>query len=209
MGKAGLRRKEREKLQHREEILDAALRLFSEKGFHNVSVQEIAEEAEFSVGTLYNFFASKESLFAGLMSSCAKRISEILVPILDEKTDERGKISNFIHAHKQIIESYASSIRLYLSQDVCSVLTVRPDVEPEADAVRDTIQQKLSSIFKSGVRKGVFKEMDPRAASLSLSAMLESFVFSMIKEPERMQIELGLSLIEELFFKGALKDTEA
>jgi TetR/AcrR family transcriptional regulator len=39
-----LTRKEREKIRHREDILEAALKLFSEKGFHNVSMQDIAVE---------------------------------------------------------------------------------------------------------------------------------------------------------------------
>ena len=208
MVKAGLSRKERERLWHKEEILAVALRSFSESGFHNVSMQEIAEESEFSVGTLYNFFESKESLFGALMKSCAHRVSEILMPILEAQADEREKVSNYVKAHKQIIEDHAPTIRLNLSQDIPSVLTVRPDVEPETDAVRDAILQKLSNIFKSGIRKGIFKDIDPWIAALSLSAMLESFVFAMIKTPGQMSIEDGISRIEEIFFNGNLKNSK-
>jgi len=205
MAKAGLSRKERERLRHKEEIIAVALRLFSDRGFHNVSMQEIAEESEFSVGTLYNFFESKESLFSALMMSCAHRIYEILMPILEEKTNERQRISNYIKAHMQIIEDYAPSIRLYLSQNVPSALTVRPDVEPETDAVRNEIHRKLSKIFKSGIRKGIFRDINPWIATLSLSANLESFVFAVIKSPGQISVEDGLSRIEEMFFKGSLR----
>ena len=205
MEKTGLPRKEREKLRHREEILAVALKLFSEKGFHNVSMQQIAEESEFAVGTLYKFFEGKESLFAALMGSCARRISDILMPILEEEVDERQRISNYIKAHEQIITDHVSSVRLYLSQNLSSALTVRPDVEPETDAVREAIHQKLSDIFKSGIRKDIFKDIDPRMAALSLSAMLESFVFAMIKSPGKISIEGGISRIEEIFFNGSLK----
>jgi AcrR family transcriptional regulator len=206
MAMAGLPRKEREKLRHREEILAVALRLFSDRGFHNVSMQEIAEESEFSVGTLYNFYESKESLFRALMKSCAQRISEIVMPILDGQADEREKISDFVKAHKQIIEDHALTIRMYLSQDIPSALTVRPDVEPETDAVRDVIHQKLSTIFESGIRKGVFKNIDPRITVLSLSAMLESLVFAVIKNPGQGLAEDGILAIEEIFFKGSLSE---
>ena len=54
-----LPRRERGRLLQRREILDAALKLFSEKGYHNVSIHEIAKEAEFGIGTLYKFFANK------------------------------------------------------------------------------------------------------------------------------------------------------
>lgn len=205
MAETKLSRKQREHLEHKQEILETALKLFSERGFHNVSVQEIAEESEFSVGTLYNFFESKESLFGALMKSCAHRVSEILMPILEAQADEREKVSNYVKAHKQIIEDHAPTIRLYLSQDIPSVLTVRPDVEPETDAVRDAIHQKLSKIIKSGIREGIFRDINPWIATLSLSAILESFVFAVIKSPGQISVEDGLSRIEEMFFKGSLR----
>ena len=205
MTKTGLSRKEREKLRHKEEILATALKLFSDKGFYNVSMQEIAEQSEFSVGTLYKFFESKESLFAALIRSCAHRVSDILIPILDEKADDKQKIINYIEAHKQIIEEHASSIRLYLSQNLQSALALRPDVEPETNAVRGAIRQKLSDVFKSGMRNGIFKSIDPWMTTLSLTAALESFIFSVIKSPEKISIEDGISRIKELFFMGIVK----
>jgi hypothetical protein len=139
------------------------------------------------------------------MKSCANMVSDILMPILEEKTDERLKISNYIKAHKQIIEDHAPSIRLYLSQNVPSALTVRPNVEPETDVVRDAIHQKLSDVFTLGMRKGIFRDIEPWIATLSLSAMLESFVFAVIKSSEQISIEDGISKIEEIFFKGSLR----
>jgi len=205
MAEMRLTRRERERLRHKEDILEVALRLFSRKGFHNVSMQQIAEASEFAVGTLYNFFDSKESLFSALIRSCAHRISDILVPILDEKTDEKQKIVNYIEAYKQIIQDHAPSIKLYLSQNFPSALTLRADVEPETDAIREVFQEKLSGIFKSGMRKGIFRDIDPWITTLSLSAVLESFVFSVIKSPRKISIEDGISRIKELFFTGIAK----
>ncbi len=49
--------------------MEVALALFAEKGFHDVSVQEIAEQSEFSVGTLYNLFGNKDGLFEELLET--------------------------------------------------------------------------------------------------------------------------------------------
>ena len=84
-------------------------------------------------------------------------------------------------------------------------MTLRADVEPEADAIREVFQEKLSDIFKSGMRKGIFKGLDPWITTLSLSAILESFVFSVIKSPRKISIEDGISRIKELFFTGIAK----
>ena len=63
MAEQTLPRREREKLRQRQEIVTTALDLFSQKGYHNVSMQEIAEKAEFAIGTLYKFFQNKEDLY--------------------------------------------------------------------------------------------------------------------------------------------------
>ncbi len=64
-----LPRRERERLRQREELLTAALDLFSEKGYHNVSMHEIAQRAEFAVGTVYKFFRNKEDLYKALITA--------------------------------------------------------------------------------------------------------------------------------------------
>ena len=47
------------KFRRRDEILRAATDLFSEKGYHEVTMEEIAEEMGVSKGTIYNYFSSK------------------------------------------------------------------------------------------------------------------------------------------------------
>jgi len=67
-------RKEREQLQRRTEILQAALELFLQKGYHNVSMHEIAVRAEFAVGTLYKFFKNKDELYKDILLHAAKML---------------------------------------------------------------------------------------------------------------------------------------
>ena len=74
-----LPRREREKLRQRREMLAAALDLFSQKGYHNVSMQEIAEKAEFAIGTLYKFFQNKEDLYKALVLEQCDKFEEALM----------------------------------------------------------------------------------------------------------------------------------
>ena len=59
-------RKEREKERRRQQIMVAAKRVFSEKGFNKATMEDIAQEAELSPGTLYLYFKNKEELYASL-----------------------------------------------------------------------------------------------------------------------------------------------
>jgi AcrR family transcriptional regulator len=61
-------RRERRIAARKAQILDAAAQVFSEKGFHGATTKEIADVADVSEGTIYNYFASKEDLLMGIMS---------------------------------------------------------------------------------------------------------------------------------------------
>ncbi len=56
-------RREREKQQRVDAILDAALEVFAEKGLKNATMEDVAEKAELSKGTIYLYFKSKEHMF--------------------------------------------------------------------------------------------------------------------------------------------------
>ena len=72
-----LSRKERERQAHRREMLEAAERVFVRKGYHGATVEEIAQEAEFAVGTLYNFFKSKEEMYAEVIRKIAEDFQDV------------------------------------------------------------------------------------------------------------------------------------
>ncbi len=56
-----------DKEEKRKEILKAALVVFSQKGFHKTSMNDIAQKAEIGKGTLYDYFKSKDELFLSLL----------------------------------------------------------------------------------------------------------------------------------------------
>ena len=59
-------RKQRERERRRQQIIVAAKRVFSEKGFSKTTMEDIAREAELSPGTLYQYFKNKDELYASL-----------------------------------------------------------------------------------------------------------------------------------------------
>jgi AcrR family transcriptional regulator len=65
-------RRKRRIAARRAQILDAAAKVFAEKGFHRATTKEIADTADVSEGTIYNYFGSKEDLLIGIMTRLAK-----------------------------------------------------------------------------------------------------------------------------------------
>jgi len=75
--KAALRRK-RERQQRRRSILGAAENLFAGKGFHATSMEEVADLAEVSVGTLYFYFKNKRDLLVALLDQISRKLRTII-----------------------------------------------------------------------------------------------------------------------------------
>jgi AcrR family transcriptional regulator len=72
-----LSRKQRELLERESLILDAAQQMLHEHGYNFLTMERIAETVEYSKGTIYNHFSSKEDLVASLCCRCVNNLIEI------------------------------------------------------------------------------------------------------------------------------------
>lgn len=79
-------RKEREKEQRRDEIVRAATTVFFEKGLPSATMDEIAEAAELSKGTLYLYYKSKEDLYLAVTSDGFDLLSDMFQQAIDGST---------------------------------------------------------------------------------------------------------------------------
>ncbi len=84
-------RKEREKAQRSNNILEAARSIFETKGFLNTTLQDVAKEAEISVGLIYRYFQSKEDIFASLALKGAEKFDKDLEATLKKYKASRKK----------------------------------------------------------------------------------------------------------------------
>jgi AcrR family transcriptional regulator len=79
-------RREHRRALGRDQILDAAERMFARVGYHEASLREIAELVEFSVGAVYGFFASKDDIYREIF---LRRATEFLPRMQDVLSSER------------------------------------------------------------------------------------------------------------------------
>lgn len=87
-------RKKRERERRRQQIIVAAKRVFSEKGFSKSTMEDIAREAELSPGTLYLYFKNKDELYASLSLRILQYLNIRLEDVKKEKDiDPREKIA--------------------------------------------------------------------------------------------------------------------
>jgi len=125
------------------QILDAAARLFREKGFGYASMRDIAGAAGMLPGSLYYHFASKEALLVAVYAEGVRRIKEAIAPALDADAEPWTRLENVCAAHLAALLEDSDYGQV--------VIRVRPDDAPEASerlvALRDEYERAFSQAF--------------------------------------------------------------
>lgn len=161
MDTSSLSRKEREKLQRKKEILAAAANLFARKGYRETTLEDIAAEAEFGIGTLYNYFASKEDIFKSILKQQfeegIERISEYEATtgtfkefMLEYVSGQFNYLQQNMNGIKLVIAFYTSMYDHPISKN-----------DPELTALQNRHDQIMNRRIEKGINDKEIKAYSP------------------------------------------------
>ncbi|GAB4248275.1 MAG: hypothetical protein Kow00109_24420 [Acidobacteriota bacterium] len=197
--------REKRKLRVREDILEAALDLFAEKGFYAVTMQEVAERAEVAVGTLYNFFESKEDLYRRLVVEHGRKVFACLRKQLASGPDD---VLELLHQHIATgwrqLSSDQRILKLFLTETQGARFSVKVRLDPDLASDFESLTDELAQVMERGIREGVLRPVGGRNLALMLQGLLHSFFVEWLKNPEAEQADRNVDLIMDLFCHGAL-----
>ncbi|MBW2062817.1 MAG: TetR/AcrR family transcriptional regulator [Deltaproteobacteria bacterium] len=203
MDQKRLPRREREKIARRDEIFSAALDLFSEKGYHNVSMHEIAEKAEFAIGTLYKFFENKEALYKALVMEQAEKFHSTLTRAIEEPVNEIEKIRNYIRAKGEVFTANVSMIRLYFAETRGASFNIKAGLDTEIQEMYEEFLKNLASVFNSGIKKRLFKKiLDPYYLAVAIDSLTSAFLLLWLEAPDRHPYPEDPDVILNILLKG-------
>ncbi|MCJ7686962.1 MAG: TetR/AcrR family transcriptional regulator [Desulfobacteraceae bacterium] len=198
-----LPRKEREFLRHRQEILETALELFSEKGFHNVSMREVAQKAEFAVGTMYKFFENKEDLYKALVLELSDKFHSALAQTIQESDDEIEKLRNYVRTKGDMFRANVSMIRLYFAETRGASFNIMAGLDSEIRERYGRFLETIATVFASGMEKERFKKIaDPYHLAVALDSLCNAFLYRWLEAPERHTYPEDPDVILNILFKG-------
>jgi AcrR family transcriptional regulator len=100
----------------RERILEAALGVFSEKGFHVATMDEVAERAGVGKGTLYRYFANKETLFNELVRQRLEELETKARTILDGQDEALTMITKYLRVYFEFFDQNRHLYRLIVQE---------------------------------------------------------------------------------------------
>jgi len=182
-------------------ILEAAVSIFSKKGFHEATVSEIAKKARVSEATIYEYFSTKEEL---LFSIPAQKILEYQTrnrDILHYIQGATNKLRFMISSHLQL---YASDLD-YARVAMLILKTNRNFLNTEAYKVVQASARNTIEILEEGMKSGEFRQdIQPYLVRAMIWGTIEHLVIrnSLLGKPENL-----LSFADEItntIFQGIL-----
>jgi AcrR family transcriptional regulator len=157
----------------REDILQASLHLFAERGFHGTSMRDIARSADITEGLIYHYFENKRDLFRAIIDEHSFLPLLRTLPELAEHLDLRGLLVVLARGFFDVLRQNTELTRLLLQE-----VQVFPE-EKEAffsDAVGQSISE-LAQILDSRMSERTRTQIDPQvAARIFFNSLLAFFV---------------------------------
>jgi AcrR family transcriptional regulator len=200
-----LPRKEREKLTRQHDILAAARELFVAKGYHETTLEEIARHAEFGKGTIYNYFASKEELFFGIIEEVANDTialarSSMLAPggIRDKLLLYARDLMTYVKINGPLLHIVYHE--LHRLEDPSSAAKLRQIVHRARDA-----WEVIAEPLADGIREKTIRHADPLKLAMLFDGMLRGYCFHQFALPHARSeedIPASAEFITSVFFDG-------
>jgi len=173
--------KEQTSEHRRKQILDAALAVFSQKGYGEATIPDIAGEAGVAVGTIYNYYGSKRDLLVSLIRNYVMTdpLKELLVQVTKE--DEKASIQAII---ENGLDWGANDLKGFLF--IFAEVLRDPDLgEQFADQFLASVLQSLEKYVAERVSCGGFRRLDHKVVARSLCGMILGFLLLRQMEGER------------------------
>lgn len=196
--------------QRRREILDAATRLFRERGFDDATVQAIATHANVAAGTVYLYFPSKQAILLALQedfeAGLLDRFAEIAEEVLAEE-DAAGETVSYQEAVERLVDGL-----LEYSLERRAVAEVITRHHGRIAVARDGIlagglTELLERVIREGARLGLVQATDPEMTAYLLNLAAANAIANAIAFEDEAMVSRVTRQVKELYIKALAPNT--
>jgi AcrR family transcriptional regulator len=149
----------------RDRIIDAAVKIFAERGYGSTSVRDIAERARIRVSTLYHYFRSKDDMYAEVQRRVDTAVRDIVVSCLDEDLEFRDFVRQLIERLFDFLLAHRDEARLAFEGSL-------NHIEGSEPASAQKWMGLAEAVIRPAAAKGLLKEIDPALFIISMDGLL-------------------------------------
>lgn len=153
----------------KQRIIDAAIKLISEKGYHGATTALIAKEAGVSQGIIFHYFGSKEGLFYTLLKEKAQIYREEFEKNIGDEKNTIKKIEIAVLTYAKLVQREERFYEILIKQIRGSGL----DFQKISKYGLMDCFNLIADLIREGIKRGIFRKIDVEIAATSLFGMME------------------------------------
>lgn len=151
-----------------DQLLEAASRLFKEKGYHSTSMQDLADALGVQKGSLYYYIDSKEELLRRLLERATTFLGTQIDEIYAADLSPVDKLQRALENHAETMMGNLNLVAVYLYE----YRSLPPQRLEEAMAVRQHYECVLMQIVEDGIASGDFRPVNVKMTVFGLLGMI-------------------------------------
>jgi AcrR family transcriptional regulator len=164
----------------RERILQAALQVFAEKGYHRGAVDDIVRVSRTSKGAVYHHFPNKEALFLALIDELSACLATAVTGAIQTSRGAVGKVEAALRAGLQTFAQHRELARILLLEPV----TLGKAYEAKRAEVHGRFAALIQASLDQAVAEGSIPPLDTRVATLAWLGALHEVVIQSLQSDE-------------------------
>lgn len=214
-----IERRRKRKEENKIFILKAAESVFAKKGYSFATMDDIAEEAQFSKATLYQYFKSKGDIFFEIILKSLEEMNQELRRIFEKSIKAEEKLKEIVRFTFNFFQEKENISRIFLMemkfmQKFFNIIAERQkpapndheffhlkNINPKRKVWRDVVSQ----ILTEGIESGEFRKMDVQDTAYVFTSLLHGFYFTKFWRKKKYNIEECTNLIHGIFLEGIKK----
>jgi AcrR family transcriptional regulator len=147
----------------RDRILQAALEIFAEKGYHRALVDDIVRASRTSKGAVYHHFPNKEALFLALVDEFSARLAEGMAAAIGSAHGALGKVQAALTAGLDTFARHRDLARILLLESA----SLGPAYQSKRLEVHERFASLIQAYLDDAVAEGAIPPLDTRVATLA------------------------------------------
>jgi TetR/AcrR family transcriptional regulator len=184
------------------QIKEAALKLFSEKGFHNTTITQISQAADLGKGTIYWYWKSKEELAFSLVEEMLADFVRLIEGARDGEGTVVERFQGLVAEVAQLYEREMDYLRLLWKFRVDRSYIFSEDYTKRVASYYLRMRKAMEDMIEEGIRKGELRRMDPKRLAFTLLGIAEGLELEWLENEEEFSMRDALPEIMGIVVDG-------
>lgn len=184
-------------LARRQEILSAALNLFSMRDYSAITIKDIAQLAGVNTSLLYYYFEDKEALFRAALEEAVSAAMRNYNEVASKHSEPVDVINDWFQMHVELAGDIRRLVKILM--DYSSSQSQTRVLDDVVSKFYDVEIQILTKAVRRGQRAGLFKDVSPQAAAVFASTHLDGVLVRSIIQP-KLDIAAAVDTLRDAFW---------